>query len=79
MPVRVTQPEDYFGEKDANDILRRYGKEAVVSAVHNAKLKPVNRVKELADVQAVDIYSMERIFTGINEIDRIIGGSILDR
>ena len=74
MPVRVTQPEDYFGEKDANDILRRYGKEAVVSAVHNAKLKPVNRVKELADVQAVDIYSMERIFTGINEIDRIIGG-----
>ncbi len=74
MPVRVTQPEDYFGEKDANDILRRYGKDAVVSAVHNAKLKPVNRVKELADVQAVDIYSMERIFTGINEIDRVIGG-----
>lgn len=74
MPVKVTQTEDYFGEKDANDILRRYGKEAVVSAVHNAKLKPVNRVKELADVRAVDIYSMERIFTGIDEIDRIIGG-----
>lgn len=74
MPVRVTQPDDYYGEKDANDILRRYGQQAVLEAVHNAKLRPVNFVEELADVQAVDIYSMERVFTGINEIDRVIGG-----
>ena len=74
MPVKSVQPEDYLGEKDANDILRKYGKSAVLDAVHNAKLKPVNHVKELADVEAVDIYSMERVFTGINEIDRIIGG-----
>jgi archaellum biogenesis ATPase FlaH len=74
MPVRVTRPEDYFGEKDANAILCRFGKEAVVQAVQNAKLRPVQHVKELADVQAVDIYNMERVFTGITEIDRILGG-----
>ena len=74
MPVKAVQSEDYLGEKDANDILQKYGKSAVITAIHNAKLKPVNHVKELADVEAVDIYSMERVFTGINEIDRLIGG-----
>lgn len=74
IPVLVTQPEDYYGEKDANDILRKYGKTTVVEAIHNAKLKPVSRVKELADVESVDIFNMERAFSGIDEIDRILGG-----
>ena len=74
MPVRVVQAEDYFGEKDANDILRKYGKEAIVSAVQNAKIQPISHIRELADVKSVDIYNLERIFTGINEIDRVIGG-----
>ena len=74
IPVLVTQPEDYYGEKDANDILQKYGKTAVISAIHNAKLKPVRHVKELADVESVDIFNMERAYSGINEIDRILGG-----
>jgi twinkle protein len=74
MAVRVVQTEDYFGEKDANDILQKYGKETVASAVQNAKIQPVSHIKELSDVKSVDIYNLERIFTGINEIDRVIGG-----
>lgn len=74
MPVRVVQAEGYFGEKDANDILRKYGKETVVSAVKNAKIQPVSHIKELSDVKSVDIYNLERVFTGINEIDKVIGG-----
>ena len=74
IPVLVTQPEDYYGEKDANDILQKYGKTAVINAIHNAKLKPVRHVKELADVESVDIFNMERAYSGINEIDRILGG-----
>ena len=74
LPVKVVQAEDYLGEKDANDILRKYGPEAVRRAADNAKVQPVGHVKELADVEAVDIYSLERIKTGIREIDRVIGG-----
>lgn len=73
-PVKAVQMVDYLGEKDANDILRKYGTGAVRKAVENAQAPPVSHVKELADVQAVDIYKLPRIQTGIPELDRIIGG-----
>ena len=72
--VLAVQQADYLGEKDANDILRRYGAAAVQKAVENAKAPPVSHVKELADVQAVDLYTLPRIRTGLPELDRIIGG-----
>ena len=72
--VKAVQAVDYLGEKDANDILRKYGAEAVRKAVENARVTPVSHVKELADVKAVDIYQLPRIRTGIPELDRVIGG-----
>lgn len=72
--VKSVRKEDYKGEKDANDILRKYGREALCFAVENALAVPVQRVKELADVQAVDIYSMPKIKTGMNQVDRLLGG-----
>ena len=76
LPINIlsVQPEDYLGEKDANAILTKYGKEAVRKAVYGAKPVPVKHVKELADVESVDISGLPRIFTNIPEIDRIIGG-----
>lgn len=73
-PIRVVRVEDYLGEKDANDILRKYGKEAIAYAVQNAAELIVNHIKELADVEAVDLESMDKITTGFPEVDRIIGG-----
>lgn len=75
--VKGVRVEDYLGEKDANDILRKYGKQAVITAVENAVQPPVNHVKELADVEAVDLNALPKIQTGIKEIDRIIGGLYL--
>ena len=76
LPINVlsVQPDDYLGEKDANAILTKYGKDAVIKAVYGAKPVPVKHVKELADVESIDISSLPRIFTNIPEIDRIIGG-----
>lgn len=74
MPVRVVRVEDYLGEKDANAILQKYDKQALVDAVDRAEIQPVTHIKELADVEAVDLESMEHIKTGIPEIDRMIGG-----
>ena len=71
LPVKV---EEYLGEKDANEILRKYGPDAIRQAVTRAKIQPVSHIKELADVEAVDLYSLERIKTGIREIDQMIGG-----
>ncbi len=72
--VKAVRIEDYLGEKDANDILRTYGPDAIRKAVDNAKVPPVSHVKELADVKAVDIYKLPRIWTGIPELDKVIGG-----
>lgn len=73
-PIRVVQREDYYGEKDANDILRRYGKQPLIEAVVNARELVTQHVKELADVKPVDIAELPRIYTKVPEIDRIIGG-----
>ena len=73
-PVKVVQREDYLGEKDANDILRKYGAEAVRQAVAKTKLIPVNHVKRLAEVESVDLQSLPHIMTGIPRLDRVIGG-----
>lgn len=72
--VKAVEIADYRGEKDANDILRKYGKGAVKQAIEQAKSVPVNRIKKLSEVKAVDIYSMPRIFTRISELDSVIGG-----
>lgn len=74
--IKSVQPQYYLGEKDANDILRKYGTEAVRKAVENAIVEPVKYVKQLADVEAVDIYNQPSIKTFIPEIDRKTGGLI---
>ena len=72
--VRVVQQADYLGEKDANDILRKYGPQAIRDAVAGAQILPVDHVKRLADVEAVDLNTLEKIRTGITNLDRVISG-----
>lgn len=75
--IRQVRAEDYLGEKDANDILRRYGRQAIKKAVDNAYIPPLDNVKNLSEVRSVDINALPKILTGINEIDRLIGGLIM--
>lgn len=72
--VYAVQEDNYRGCKDANEILQKFGKNAIRQAVENAKPLPVRRVKELSDVKSVDIYSMDKIKSGIPSLDKIIGG-----
>ena len=72
--IKAVRKEDYLGEKDANDILRKYGKQAICTAIENAVVPPVEHVKQLADVKTVDLNSLPKIKTNIPEIDRLIGG-----
>ena len=68
--------EDYQGCKDANEILMKYGKQAVVSAVENAVHIPIDRVVELANIEKVDIYSLPKLATGISELDKLLKGGL---
>ena len=75
--VLCVRPIDYLGEKDANDILRKYGTESVRLAVQNAEVPKMRNVKELASVRSVNINDLERLQTGIRELDRMIGGLVM--
>ena len=78
LPNRVlaVRKEDYLGEKDANDILRSFGAEAVRKAVENAEEPDIGYVKELADVEDVDLNLLPKVKTGMYEIDSALGGGI---
>lgn len=75
--VKCVRPVDYLGEKDANDILRKHGAANVRLAVENAEIPKMRNVKELSNVRSVDINSLEKLKTGINELDRTIGGLVM--
>lgn len=75
--VKVVRKKDYLGEKDANDILLKYGKQAVITAVENAEIPKLENVKDLSTVQSVDINALPKIKTNIPDIDRVIGGLIM--
>ncbi len=72
--VKCVRPEDYLCEKDANDILRKYGKDAIIKAVENAELRDVKYVKRLANVESVNLSDLPKIKTGIRQLDRVCGG-----
>lgn len=77
-PLKIfhVRPEDYRDCKDANDILRKYGKDAVKACVENAVQIPVKDVVDLADVEDVDIFGIEKCPTGIKELDRLLYGGL---
>ena len=74
--VKHVREEDYLDCKDANDILRKYGIEQIKKCVDNAITIPVNRVIELADVEDVDIFKLEKLKTGIHQLDKLLYGGL---
>ena len=67
---------DYLDCKDANDILRKHGKEQIWNCINNAVPVPVQHIISLADVPDVDPENIERVTTGIYPLDRILDGGL---
>ena len=74
--VKAARQQDYRGCKDANELLQKYGRDAVKKAVDQAEVLPLQQVKDLADVRAVDLFSLPKIPTGIKSLDRVLSGGI---
>lgn len=74
--IKQVQPKDYKDCKDANELLLKYGQEAVANAVKNAKELPINRVIPLAEVKDVNIYKLDKLNTGIADLDKTLYGGL---
>ena len=60
--------------KDANEILLEYGKDMLVELIDQCEPAPINGVINLADVIMIDPSNIPRIKTGIEDLDKTIGG-----
>lgn len=76
LQVKHIQEEDYKDCKDANEILLKYGKEQIKRCIENAVDIPVKYIKKLSEVKQVDIYSIEKLRTGISELDKMLYGGL---
>ena len=75
--VKHVREEDYKDCKDANDILRKYGKDAVKAAVEKAVIVANPKIISLASVARVDLSKLEKFSTGFDMLDKTIGGFYL--
>lgn len=70
-------PEKYYkGCKDANEILQKYGKEAIIDAIGHAEKVSVQKVIKLADVEKINIHDIQKLKTGINSLDKLLSGGL---
>ena len=74
--VRAVRPEDYRGCKDANEILQKFGVDAIRQAVENAAPVMLPQVKELADVEYESGTGDERMPTGLALLDNALDGGL---
>lgn len=76
MRVMHVREEDYKDCKDANDILRKYGKEQVRLCVENAEPNEVGGIIEVADVVVENSYKKPKVATGIRLLDKMLYGGL---
>lgn len=74
--IKHVRLSDYKNCKDANEILIKHGKEAVLECIKNAVGFPVRKVKKLSDVATINPYTIEKIKTGIEKLDQLLAGGL---
>lgn len=72
--VKHVRLEDYKDCKDANDILRKYGKEQVKKCIDNAVPMEVKEIKDITEVKKVKLSDLEKFNTGFQGLNKILGG-----
>ena len=77
MRIRIVRIVDYKGCKDANEILRAYGKDAVRAAVENAEPVLNKRIKPMDEVRSVDLDKIPKICTGFEALDKVLKGGFM--
>lgn len=76
LQVMHVREEDYKDCKDANDILRKYGKEQIKVCIENAVNCAVSSVVSLADVEEINPFDIPKMPTGLQELDSLLYGGL---
>ena len=76
MRIKVVREKDYLDCKDANELLMKYGAEAVRKAVEEAELLPTRWTVDIADVESVDAFKIPKLKTGLEQLDKLLYGGI---
>lgn len=76
LKIKHVREEDYKDCKDANDILRKYGKDQIKTCIENAVTLPINHVVDLADVKDINPFDIEKLPTGFKDIDSLLYGGL---
>ena len=74
--IKHVRSEDYKDCKDANEILLKYGAEQLRKCIENAVVLPIAEIIDIADVEDVDIASLEKLPVGIREVDKLLYGGL---
>lgn len=74
MAIKCPRMQDYLGEKDANDILCSFGEDALKKAVECATVFQPPAIKDMADVQEVDLSQIPHIQTFFPALDMATTG-----
>lgn len=72
--IRSPRIKDYLGEKDANDILRSFGENALRKAVEKAETFKPSTIKEMADVAQANMDEVPHFLTMFPKLDDVLGG-----
>ena len=74
--VWCVREDDYLDCKDANDIIRKYGKDQIRACIDNAAQPPIPKIIDLSEVEDVDVATLEKLHTGIWELDDVLHGGL---
>ena len=72
--VYHVRPEDYKDCKDANELLQKYGKQAVADAVMNAVPVKDDHIELVSEVTRKPLSDIEHFGTGLKQLNRMLGG-----
>lgn len=76
--VRISQIQSYKGHKDANELYRAEGKQAVIDLVQNSVANVSRRIKPMESVEAVDVENVHAISTRIAALDKLLTNGFHD-
>ena len=74
--IKHVREEDYRDCKDANELLQKYGEAHLRTCIENAEELPLTQVLDLADVEDVNIFDLEKLETGISALDDLLNGGL---
>lgn len=74
--VLKIREKDYQGCKDANEILQKYGSQALKDAISRAEELPVKMIVDLSEIAPVNVFDIPKLQTGIGAVDKFLYGGL---